>query len=158
MNQNGNANRDMCWKILSAGSGLSALVVAIGLLYSGLIHYQNQYFFFESVLRYNIFNVDTAAFASVGITSLSLVIGVALLVPNLRMAASLIAVCLFSAFTIAQVTAWYQGVQAGCGCFGISSSQIGLHSILIAVSFLCLSAFCFSVEFFQTKRLRLNEF
>lgn len=133
-------------EIVLAGARLAGFVVAIGLLYSGLIHYQNQYFFYESVLRYELLNSNLAAYASVWIATVSFVIGIALLVPNLRTAACLFSICLFASFSVAQISAWQRGVQAGCGCFGISSNQIGINSILTAVLFLALSLYCFGAE------------
>ncbi|MFT5303083.1 MAG: putative membrane protein [Mariniblastus sp.] len=158
MNRIDNPNERSNKRILVSGGRVAGFIVAIGLLYSGLIHYQNQFFFYESVLRYDLFNPDIAAYASVWITTVSMVIGVALLLPTLRSAASMISICLFAAFTLAQISAWLRGVQAGCGCFGISSTQIGLHSILTAVLFLVLSVYCFWVEAILMKRRRPNVF
>ena len=123
-------------------SALPRFVIALSLLYSGLLHFQNQFMFFESVLRYNLLPIGVAHFVSIGITAASFVAGTSLILPNLQIAAPLFALTLFLIFTAAQLIAFCRGVQVGCGCFGISSEPIGWSSILFAMACVMFSIFC----------------
>lgn len=116
-----------------------AVSVASSFLISGFHHFENPYGFLHSVYSYHVLGASSGIGFAAIVPSLSLVVGVSVLMPEIRAASSCIACLLLSSFLIAQIYVVYLDEVIDCGCFGRGSSPVDLNS-LVRVSLLLVAS------------------
>lgn len=106
--------------------------IGIGLMFivSSLIHIAGPYFYLESAIRYQIASGDFLSLAIPFLTALQLVAGTSLLLGLFRRPALAWSGILFLGFCVAQLTVLWRGIEVSCGCYGTSSSQVSIESVM----------------------------
>ena len=109
--------------------------VAVGLLLgiSSAIHLSNPYFFAESVASYGLLPGGLVLTASTIIMMMGVVLSGSLLAGVWTDCTMPITTGLFVLFVAAQVFAIATGRNIDCGCFGSSSSKIGVTSVSLSL-------------------------
>ncbi len=115
------------------------LTIACSLLFTGLVHIGNSYFFLSSILGYRIVPVFVAKQLALALPLLHVLVALLIVAGSWRLSALWIATGLFFVYGTAQITVLARGLQIDCGCFGIDSGQVGIASIL-KVFTLCASS------------------
>jgi len=57
--------------------------------------------------------------------------GLVVLIPRLRRPAALILLVFSGVFAVAVISAMVRGLDISCGCFGIGSSKVGIHTLAV---------------------------
>ena len=129
--------------------------IALGLvwLYSSILHFLNPYRFLESVLLYQVIPANSFAWVFAGsLIFLTLTLGASLISKIFREGSLIVSLVVLTCFVAAQINAYAQGLQIGCGCFGASSEVIGWKSISITVMITVLNLVLVVFEFHVAKK------
>lgn len=123
-------------RITSCCKLLAILYVSYLLLTSAIAHLQNPYHFLAAVLDYQILSNRLAVFASGILPFLHICIATSLLLMPRVEKTFLTAGVLFTAYTLGQFAALFEGRNISCGCFGFeeTASEIGWSSLLLSSS------------------------
>jgi uncharacterized membrane protein YphA (DoxX/SURF4 family) len=129
--------QSMSWLPVIISSWLAYL-----LLVSGLRHLDNSYFFLHTIYSYRIAEPEQGRFLALILPVLEISLGLVLLLPGRnRCTYLLLAMVLFSGYTILQFITMKRGLNIACGCFGNpNENPIGYRSIGFATSCAVLAA------------------
>lgn len=128
-------NRD---QVLRLYDWLGRLLIAGVLIYSGLAHWSNPYFFLASIYEYKIVGPGLGEVFAMTLPSIQIMVGICLIGQVLYNGALLTAAGLFALFAVAQGWALSQGLMISCGCFGaLHEAPISVYSVSL-VGLLCL--------------------
>ena len=111
----------------------SEIVVGGLLLYSGVRHAINPYYFITSVAEYKLLPIALLWFVPFALANLMILIGCCFIANQCIETARYLGAVLFLVFAVAQSVSWSLGMQISCGCFGHSIEPISLRSISIPV-------------------------
>lgn len=117
----------------------------IGLLFltAGLLHELNPFYFYKSIVAYNIVSLTQALVLASIIPKLQILIGLCMLLGVLRRGALIGTCLLFVIFAFAGIIALLNDTQISCGCIGAIQLPVNwLHVFVVAIMFsatvLCL--------------------
>jgi uncharacterized membrane protein len=128
-------------------ANLVAVILGLLLIWSGWIHFQNPYEFFESIVDYTIVRRTEAAVLASIMPGVMLVTGAGLVFGFWKSASNCLGSSLFILFATVQATALVRGLEISCGCFGPNSHQVsGMNVILWGAAGL----FLIHYEFFSS--------
>ena len=127
-------------------SQLLDLIVGAVLTYSAIFHLSNPYFFYESVLNYQLLGAKLSAALAVCITQASFLTGVGLMTGILAKESRYIGMLLLIVFLVAQIWVLFNGLKIGCGCFGQESEAVGTWSVLRIVLLILTSFAAFRLS------------
>lgn len=117
---------------------LADLIVGICLLYSGITHLGNPYFFLEAVANYRILGVETSVVTAALLSNAVTMLGIFLIMGQFKHAVRILAGCVFTLFFFAQLWALLTGLNIACGCFGNESEAVGFVSLARLIVLLAL--------------------
>ena len=133
----------------------SEVFLGVVWLYSSIAHFQNPYYFLESILYYQIIPSNSISWVFAGVLIfLSLTIGASLVSRLFRQGSLALSLVLLACFLTAQITAYAQGLQIGCGCFGTSSEIVGWKSISMVLGLVALNIYLVQSEFQLIRSIR----
>lgn len=112
------------------------LVVAAVLVYSGLIHASQPYLFVHTVASYRLVPEWAVGFSGLLIPYIQILLGLALGLGIAERAANLMAAVMFAAFSLAQISVLFRGIQIDCGCFGFAPSPVSVQTVLVSIALL----------------------
>lgn len=124
------------------------MYLAMLLIYSGLTHMSQPYFFAFSVSSYRIIPTSIMSVIVPLMISFSLCVGGSLVMGNCPRLALFLAFCLFTTFASAQIWALIQNYKISCGCFGDSDSRVSVWSAAVPISASLLALIGMRVAFF----------
>lgn len=111
---------------------LKAIVVSI-LLYSGLVHMVQPYYFIHSAAAYRVLTPSLTASVMILLPYLHIAIAFCLIVGTAERSALLLSCWLFAVFAVAQSMILANGQTLSCGCFGFSETTVGPLSLSIPI-------------------------
>ncbi len=111
------------------------LVVGILLVYSGLNHSVNPYFFAVKAADYEFVPLSLLWVIPFVLSPTMISLGICLIAFSEMLVPKLISAGVLGVFAVAQSTVWVRGIDISCGCFGYSNESISLYSI--SIPFLC---------------------
>ncbi|MDZ4658732.1 MAG: MauE/DoxX family redox-associated membrane protein [Bythopirellula sp.] len=117
-------------------SAISAMIVAGVLLYSGLVHAWQPYFFMYSIAAYKIVSAQLAGVVGIFIPYLQIVLALCIAFRKAEKVALWMAGGLFATYALAQASVLARGLEIDCGCFGFVASQVNGFSIMIPLALL----------------------
>lgn len=94
------------------------------MLFSGLLHIANPYWFLQSMVSYDLLPFEVAIYASTFLPLLQVTLGIMLLTETWTLTAMLLSGTLLFLFWLAGLSALVRGLGISCGCFGILSPRI----------------------------------
>jgi hypothetical protein len=109
------------------------------LVISGITHLNNPLAFFDTVLSYRITHGKWAVLIASFLPWFQVVVGISSLMGILRLANRWFVVALFSAFSFAQASAFFRGLEIDCGCFGPLSQIVSARSVALVLFFWLIS-------------------
>lgn len=120
---------------------LPLLEIGLGgvLLYSGVTHLQNPFAFLDAVGGYMLLPPWALVPVTIVLLASHLVIGIALICQLLRPGVYWVTSGLFTLFLVAQLAAWFRGLDVSCGCFGGQGESIGWLTIARTAAMLLVS-------------------
>ena len=121
---------------------LGGFALAIVWLRSGAAHLANPYYFLFSIYQYQLVGPATGRVLAMTLPFIQLVIAVCLIGRVFVGGALLVSGILFGLFAAAQIWASVNELGISCGCFGTSSSPIGIASISTALILFLLATAC----------------
>lgn len=107
------------------------MIVTGVLLYSGLVHAWQPYFFVYSIAAYQIVSAELAGVLGIFIPYLQIVLALCIALQKAEKVALWITGGLFATYALAQASVLARGLEIDCGCFGFVASQVNGFSILI---------------------------
>lgn len=138
------------WIDLLARAGIAVLF-----LYAGAMKLRNPAAFAEEIENYRLLSRQLSVAASYYVPWLEILAAIALLAKPLRLGGWALSTALSGAFTVFVVSAWMRGLDISCGCFGSSSSPVGLGAAARAAGILGVALAGLCGEFRrQTRELR----
>lgn len=102
---------------------VAQLIVAAAFLLAALPKIQDPVAFETSVEAFNIVGSTLSSWTALILPWLELVIGIGLLVPQMRRASALIIIGLLLLFIGLHASAWARGLDISCGCYGQSKTE-----------------------------------
>lgn len=78
--------------------------------------------FASSVGAYRIVGSELSTWIALMLPWLELIIGIGILIPNLRLASNILIASLLLIFIALHISAWSRGLALDCGCFGAGSA------------------------------------
>jgi len=96
-------------------------------LYAGVVKWIDPTAFYEAILTYRIVDGRFALAATYWISSLEVVLAVALWVPRYRLVAVVVSFVLLLVFSALIALAWVRGIDLSCGCFGVAGEGATAH-------------------------------
>ena len=116
-------------------------VVAFVLLYSGLVHAAQPYYFVHAAAAYRILPPSVVGPLATFLPYLQITIGLCLIVGTAESASLLLGSVLFGLFATAQAIALARGESLSCGCFGFSEATIGPSTLSVPIlcGIICLA-------------------
>ncbi|MBA3315943.1 MAG: hypothetical protein M3552_06720 [Planctomycetota bacterium] len=108
-------------------------VVAFVLLYSGLVHAAQPYYFVHAAAAYRILPPSVVGPLMIFLPYLQIAIALCLIVGTAERAVLLLAFFIFSVFATAQAIVMARGESLSCGCFGFSEATIGPSTLAIPI-------------------------
>lgn len=78
--------------------------------------------FAESVSAFQVVGPGVSSWIALTLPWLELIIGIGLLIPQIRTAGSLLIAALLVIFITLHASAWIRGLEISCGCFGTQSA------------------------------------
>lgn len=109
-----------------------ALGVAMLLLRSSFAHLGNPYYFLSSVYSYQIVGIETGRWFAVLFPFVQLTTAILLLTRWWAFEGYVAATVMFIGFIAVQLSAMARDLDIACGCFGSSSTKVGLESLAVA--------------------------
>jgi Methylamine utilisation protein MauE len=129
-------------------------VIAATLLYSSYFHLKNPFAFLVSITRYGLVNGAVAPWLAIALPWWQLALGLALLLRHWPRITALLTAILLTAFTLAQSSAVFRGLDIGCGCFGVVGEEKITAFTATRVGVLCAFAWLIcGVEFWRQPSL-----
>ena len=119
---------------------LLCVILGSTLIYSALEHLLNPYQFVNSIANYSLVPEVWSYWIAFFLPTLQIMTGVLLFSHSYRSEALVLGTILFAVFAIAQISAFFRGLDIECGCFGSRSASVGVTSVGFVVSFLLISA------------------
>lgn len=123
--------------LLAVWPRLLKCVVVSMLLYSGLVHIVQPYYFIYSAAGYRLLAPSLTAPVMTLLPYLHIAIAISLIVGTAERSALLLSCLLFGVFAVAQAIILAKGQTLNCGCFGFAESTVGPLSLSIPL-FACL--------------------
>jgi hypothetical protein len=116
---------------------LLVLLPGAVLVYSGLLHAWQPFYFAHGVAAYGVLPEPLIALVVFAVPYLQIMIGACLISDHHRRAAGYLAVSLFVCFAALQGKVLFNGDAISCGCFGyfsepVSWKTLGFSTILLA--------------------------
>ena len=131
---------------------LSAFSGAV-LVYSGLLHAWQPFYFAHSVAAYGVLPVPVIVGVAFVVPYVQLVVGVCLLAGTGGREARWLALALFGSFVIMQAKVLIRGESIRCGCFGFASETVSWKTITVPAAFFLITL----ISVVCNKALRLDD-
>lgn len=109
------------------------MVVSTVLVFTGLIHAAQPYYFIHTLASYRLLPADASGLLGLWLPYLQIVLGLCI---GLRIAekfALYVAACLFTIFAFAQTTVLIRGIGIDCGCFGFVAHTVSMGSVTLPI-------------------------
>lgn len=120
--------------LLGVCSILSSCFLGSVLIVSSAFHLFNPVVFFEDLMAYDMVDQSTAIWMTLLLPTVMFVSGLAVLNRLANKRVLFATSILVLVFLIAQSSAWASGLKINCGCFGLSSHEVGWVSIAFTAS------------------------
>ncbi len=121
--------------------------ISVSLCFSGILHLNNPYAFYISVLNYGYLDPGIApGYLSAIVPLVQVVVGVCVVLQPPFRSATIAAACMFGVFFFAQIGAALRGLPIDCGCFGSFSHPVGFESISIVGLLWIISLGCILLQ------------
>jgi len=101
---------------------IARLVLSAAFLFAALPKIQDPVAFAASVEGFRVVAGPSALWVALALPWLELVIGVGLLIPQIRRGSALLIVGLLALFIGLHASAWSRGLDISCGCYGQSDT------------------------------------
>jgi hypothetical protein len=121
------------FSIVNVASRAFTLLASALLLYSGVVHANQPYFFMHSIGSYQLLPHWLIGILGYFLPYLQIVLAVCLCFGMFAKSAYTITALLASAFILAQSSVLIRGLDIECGCFGYLSSNVSLNSLIVPV-------------------------
>lgn len=102
---------------------IARLVISATFLFAALPKIQDPAAFAVSVEGFRVIDGSWASWVALLLPWLELVIGIGLLIPQIRRGSGLLIAFLLLLFIGLHVSAWTRGLDINCGCFGYSEAE-----------------------------------
>lgn len=119
---------------------IARLVLSAAFLLAALPKIQDPVAFAVSVEGFRVISGPAVLWVALLLPWLELVIGIGLLIPQLRRGSGLIVALLLIAFIGLHASAWMRGLNINCGCFGPSEGDTPVNYLWLIVRNLALLA------------------
>jgi hypothetical protein len=101
------------------------------LLYSGLVHIFQPFYFAYSVAQYDLLPSKALPAISISVPAVQITVGCMLMLNLWPREARVLGLGCFLAFFVFQAKILISGESISCGCFGFSSHDVSLQTILL---------------------------
>jgi putative oxidoreductase len=115
-------------------SNVSSMIVAAVLLFTGLVHAAQPYFFIHTIASYRLLSADASGLLGLWLPYLQIVLAVCIGIRCAEKVALCIAAGLFTTFALAQTTVYLRGMEIDCGCFGFVAHAVSLSSVALPIA------------------------
>lgn len=124
---------------------IASMAVAFVLLFTGVCHATEPYFFMNTISSYRILPSVVVGIIGLWLPYLQIVVALCIGFRFVEATATKIAACLYLLFIVAQASVLLRGFEIDCGCFGYVRSTVSLTSIAIPMMlfFACVAALWF---------------
>ncbi|MGQ0601070.1 MAG: MauE/DoxX family redox-associated membrane protein [Anaerolineales bacterium] len=112
-------------------ANLSAMVISAVLLFSGIVHAAQPYYFIHTVSSYRLLPASVSGVLGLWLPYLQIVLAIYIGLGIAEKVALWIAASVFMAYTIAQLSVLARGMEIDCGCFGFVSTTVSVTSVAI---------------------------
>ncbi|HMO14014.1 MAG TPA: MauE/DoxX family redox-associated membrane protein [Pirellulaceae bacterium] len=130
-----------------------ALLAAILLIYTGLVHLGNTYGFLASILRFRLTGFELSKVLAIVLPFAHILVGVCLLTRFFFHESLIFTASMFTTYTFAQFSVMLRGMTIDCGCYGFDSHVISWFS---AVQVCLLASGGWVAAFFNAKSGKRN--
>jgi uncharacterized membrane protein YphA (DoxX/SURF4 family) len=127
-------------------AGFLALGLGGIFIYAGIVKIIDPQGFTKALYGYRLLPAWTLPAFAILLPWWELGAGLAVLFPCWRKAGLTLTAILSLIFLAAVVSAWWRGLDIGCGCFGNSSTKPGLWATLLDISLFSASLFLFRLS------------
>lgn len=118
---------------MSMISNLFSMIVAATLLFTGLIHVAQPYFFIHTIDSYRLLPPHVSGLLGLWLPYLQIVLAVCIGLRIAEKAALCLAAGVFATFALAQTAVLMRGMEIDCGCFGFVAHTISPWSLSLPV-------------------------
>ncbi|HMO84571.1 MAG TPA: MauE/DoxX family redox-associated membrane protein [Lacipirellulaceae bacterium] len=125
--------------MLSFASQIGVTVVSVVLLFSGIVHAAQPYYFVHAISGYQLLPAQVAGLLGLWLPYLQIVLALCIGLGIAERVALATAALMFVAFALAQLSVLLRGMEIDCGCFGFVSVQVSPASVGLSLS---LAAAC----------------
>lgn len=128
------------------------LMVALGgiFIYSGTEHLVSPIQFLRSITNYGILTAWWNFWLAFFLPSIQMCVGFGLLFKGLDRVSKYVSLILLLTFLIAQLSAYFRGIDIDCGCFGNYGSPVSLTSIASVASLFFISVLLVVGQYFES--------
>lgn len=122
-------------------SYIVSIAVATTLLFSGVLHASQPYYFIYTVSSYHILPPFAAGIVGLLLPYVQITVAVCIGLGFADSVALRIGALLFMVYTCAQLSVLLRGIDVECGCFGFASSRISATSVSLPFLFFAACLF-----------------
>jgi len=116
---------------------LFAMIVAVSLLFTGLIHAAQPYYYVHAIANYRILSAEASGLVGLYLPYLQLVLAFCICFRIAEKASLATAAMVFLVFAVAQATVLARGINVDCGCFGFVAHPVSPTSLAVPVLLCC---------------------
>jgi hypothetical protein len=115
-------------------SNISSMIVAAVLLFTGLIHAAQPYFFIHTIASYRLLSADVSGLLGLWLPYLQIVLAVCIGIRIAEKVALCMAAGVFTTFALAQTAVLMRGLEIDCGCFGFVAHAVSPGSVALPIA------------------------
>lgn len=112
---------------------IARLVLAAAFLFAALPKIQDPVVFATAVEGFRVISGQPALWIALLLPWMELIIGIGLLIPQIRRGSGLLIALLLIAFIGLHASAWMRGLDINCGCFGQSEGDAPVNYLWLIV-------------------------
>ncbi|HET6880591.1 MAG TPA: MauE/DoxX family redox-associated membrane protein [Pirellulales bacterium] len=120
-------------------SAVLSMVVAVVLLFSGVIHAAQPYYFVHTIASYRLLPPGASGLLGLWLPYLQIVLAMCIGLGMVREAAFGVAVVLFATFAAVQIAVLARGMEIDCGCFGFIVRVVSPASVMLPIAMMSAS-------------------
>lgn len=114
-------------------SGIFSMVVSAVLLFSGIVHAAQPYYFIHTVSSYRVLPAVAAGIVGLWLPYLQIVLALCIGLGIAERVALWTAAVTFAAYAVAQLSVLARGMEIDCGCFGFVSTAVSPTSVAMPI-------------------------
>lgn len=143
-------------RLIDSVAYIGSLAMATVLLYTGLVHASQPYFFAYSSAAYQMVPDVLLGVACLFLPYLQIVLSVCIFLRLAQPAAFVLASLLFAIYAYAQCSVLIRRIPIDCGCFGYTRTPVSWQSAMVPISLALLAAVLSLFWLWETRKAGLN--